>query len=427
MSLTFSSPSSARPDALHGPALGAGASARGSWAPPGPSSWSSAFSALTVASASAATVRLLKHRSSQRHAGKGRKNARVLRAVPEVEVVNPVAIALRSRLSELQKQSGGQGSERWEDLGGAKLLLPASSIPWGVVHFIGGAVLGQFPELCYSALLRPLADRVGVAVICTPYELGSDHATLAATAGALFETAVSLAAAKYGWSAGTMPRIALGHSLGAKLQVLLQCREATDVNIVLDRAPTIGVGLLAFNNFGVEDQVRLLKETLQTMQGGGPFAGAFNTPGSAADRFWAKVVEPVIGRAVQMSGIQFTPGPDELLEMVRNKYDGVSRTQLFSFEGDSLDCSEELVEALSERAAPGPAHIWLQGGHLAPVVVSMSDVGQAAASSARGAAGQVASRFQERFSAAGSGVTLGNQEDLNELVEKLYQWLRGRR
>ena len=67
--------------------------------------------------------------------------------------------------------------------------MPENTIPWGVTHFIGptwtdslvssvhpsvqpslsrcvagGAVMGQFPELCYSSLLQPFVDKTGMAV-----------------------------------------------------------------------------------------------------------------------------------------------------------------------------------------------------------------------------------------------------------------------
>ena len=46
----------------------------------------------------------------------------------------------------------------------------------GVVHFVGGAVLGSYPHIAYDAFLRRLGDDAGVVVVATPYELGVDHA-----------------------------------------------------------------------------------------------------------------------------------------------------------------------------------------------------------------------------------------------------------
>jgi len=319
------------------------------------------------------------------------------------EAVNPAAIALRTQLVELAKRDTGKGAGRWEDLGGSCAILPADAIPWGVAHFVGGAVLGQFPQLCYDALLRPLADQAGVAVVCTPYELGSDHDALALDVGTAFEMAVAVGAARYGWSLERMPRFALGHSLGAKLQVLLRCRAAAGA------APPLGIGLLAFNNFGVQDQVRLLRETLQSIRG---------TPTDSS--FWESVIEPSIGRVAQLSGMEFQPGPEEMLARIRSGYAGADRTRLFRFADDGLDCSGELLDAL----APLARLDLLGGGHLTPVLISLADVGQQAGGMP-GPAGKVAGRVQERLGA--TGISLGNQEQLEALVDSLVAWVRAAR
>ncbi|CAJ1363879.1 unnamed protein product [Effrenium voratum] len=112
-----------------------------------------------------------------------------------------LALVLRSKLQELAKTSPAQrAAQRWQDLGEAKVLMPENSIPWGVTHFIGGAVLGQFPELCYSSLLQPFVDKTGMAVICTPYELGRDHMGLAELVSANFAEALQLAQQRFGWA-----------------------------------------------------------------------------------------------------------------------------------------------------------------------------------------------------------------------------------
>ena len=49
----------------------------------------------------------------------------------------------------------------------------------GVAHFIGGAALGTFPQVAYKALLTRVAQRCGVAVVATPFDLGLDHDAVA--------------------------------------------------------------------------------------------------------------------------------------------------------------------------------------------------------------------------------------------------------
>lgn len=328
--------------------------------------------------------------------------------------VNPVAIALRSQLAELARTgSGGRYASRWQDVAGARLLLPSSSIPWGVVHFVGGAILGQFPELCYSSLLCPFADRTGLAIICTPYELKSDHLSLAEEAGHDFQVALQAAAGQFGWPLDRMPCLAMGHSLGAKLQVLLNCDKSAGQQMTsLSR---VGVALLAFNNFGVEDQIRLLRETLKAVQGTGGLAGA------AGDKIWESFVEPAIGRAAKLTGLQFRPSPEELLDLVEESYGTSLRTRLFAFNSDLLDCSEELMEVLVLRGARQADSLKLVGGHLTPVMVTFDDVSRAAGGPGPG--GPIADRLRERFGGMGNGVKLGNQEELDRLVEALVEFV----
>ncbi|CAK9054118.1 unnamed protein product [Durusdinium trenchii] len=320
------------------------------------------------------------------------------------EAGGPVALVLRSKLQELAKTTSAQrAAKRWQELGNAKVLMPENSIPWGVTHFIGGAVLGQFPELCYSSLLQPFVDKTGMAVICTPYELSRDHQEIADVAASDFAEAFELGEERFGWAKDRMPRLAMGHSLGAKLQVLLSCQRPHPM--------LAGVALLAFNNFGVEDQVRLLREVLKTVQGSGGLGGL------ASEQLWENFLEPAIGRAAKLSGLQFTPGPDEVLDLVEESYKTDLRTRLFRFSNDSLDCSEELLSSFVMRGARKADSLEMKGGHLTPVVVSLADMAP------EGASG-VADRLKERFGGFGA---LGSEAELEDLVQALMDFVSGLR
>ena len=56
----------------------------------------------------------------------------------------------------------------------------------GVAHFIGGAALGTFPQVAYKALLTRVAQRCGVAVVATPFDLTLDHDAAARTCRVAF-------------------------------------------------------------------------------------------------------------------------------------------------------------------------------------------------------------------------------------------------
>ena len=66
------------------------------------------------------------------------------------------AIELRSRLRdidiELANARGGPGGDGWEKIAGAWVRCPPGRA-WGVVHFVGGAVLGSYPHIAYDAFL----------------------------------------------------------------------------------------------------------------------------------------------------------------------------------------------------------------------------------------------------------------------------------
>mmetsp|Transcript_22429 Transcript_22429/g.51374 ORF Transcript_22429/g.51374 Transcript_22429/m.51374 type:complete len:430 (-) Transcript_22429:74-1363(-) len=342
--------------------------------------------------------------------------AKVLQATQQDVEANPVALALRSQLSQLDTSRKGSGKDRrWEDWAYCRAIVPEQQTPWGVVHFVGGAVLGQFPDLCYDALLRPLADRCGLAIVCTPYETGPNHSELAEVVSEKFELAVEVGASRYGWPLETMPRILLGHSLGTKLQVLNLCSAGI-------RPLPLGVGLLAFNNYGIRDQVRLLQEALKFMQGG---RGA----GSILDQ-----VLPVLATAAEKAGMEFQPSPQELLTSVQATYASRNvRTRLFRFIDDELDTSSDFLDAVEDSGSMGAVESprLLPGGHLAPVFIAIQDIMGAGSSSAQGTpAGRVAERMAAAMGGGGAGMgmpNLGSEAEVDEVRDAVEDWIRSLR
>ena len=100
----------------------------------------------------------------------------------------------------------------------------------GVAHFIGGAALGTFPQVAYKALLTRVAQRCGVAVVATPFDLGLDHDAAARTCRVAFRAEAAR------WRG--LPRYGIGHSLGAKLLLLIACDDA-DANCAESAWPRI--------------------------------------------------------------------------------------------------------------------------------------------------------------------------------------------
>lgn len=137
-----------------------------------------------------------------------------------------------------------------------------------------------------------------------------------------------------------------------------------------------GLALIAFNNFGLADSVSLATEFLSRMQGEEGGAGA-SAGGRASEA--AQAVREAFGFAQQfanMAGIggdfELKPSPEELTAAVSSRGlsagdgGGDRRTLVARFEGDTLDSSAALLDALPARAAPTTA--LLEGSHLTPVV-----------------------------------------------------------
>lgn len=73
----------------------------------------------------------------------------------------------------------GEAPLGWRQMGGAWVRIPQRALPWGAVHFLGGAALGAAPQLVYDRLLSEICERAQVAVIAVPYSPEQDHDKLA--------------------------------------------------------------------------------------------------------------------------------------------------------------------------------------------------------------------------------------------------------
>ena len=279
-------------------------------------------------------------------------------ATATMETVDSQALTLLGgALARISDEDQGGGGPEWQRLeGGAWLRLPTST-PWAVVHFVGGAALGAAPQLCYDTLLTDVCERASVAVIATPYEVGPDHSRLAEAVRESFDVARQGAC-----DLGLLPALAgaptfrVGHSLGAKLLVIGACGDGA----AEERAR---LGLLAFNNFGVADSVKLAASVVQQMQGGG--AQGAQTANAIADAF---AFAQSFGSASGVN-LEFSPSPQELQELVAASY-AAADTRLIRFDADDLDCSTQLLSALPASAAA--ERVELSGAHLAPAALQLS-------------------------------------------------------
>lgn len=374
---------------------------------------------------------------------------------PWVDAV-PGAIELRSKLVETERAleararnggSGGSGGE-WESIpgtNGAKAVVPVGA-PRGVVHLLGGALLGAYPSASYDILGRLISEYASVVVVATPYELSLDHDALARQAQDDFKQAWDVLRGKYGLPA-ELPVHRVGHSLGAKLQLLSLCGEMAMENAragetvllasvsgdddddgvevswrpgedVLRSAPCASLTLLAYNNFSAVDTISLIEEVAAELsQKANLDSGVRFALGAVP------MVARMAERAAQSVGVEFTPGPEETMQRARTSFVSPANGVLvMSFEGDKLDNSDEIAREIGMEAKTRRERD-VAIGHLAPVALTV-DVGKAAAeaAAAAGAGSDAQERARERGSEGGP-IKLGDPEAAKKVAAAIATFL----
>ena len=297
------------------------------------------------------------------------------------------ALELRSRLQDVdlerREKRGGRDGDGWEEMEGSWVRVPPGRA-WGAVHFIGGAVLGSYPHIAYDAFLSRLCDDAGVAVVATPYELGTDHGAISAKCQRDFARAWSALCARENLPRDSAPVFAAGHSLGCKLLLLAACvagpsdaESKGDTTLVRDPAARAGHLFIAFNNATAADSVRLLEKFARELleRRAERASGGDARMNDAFEGFTRNLpsLTALAEKAARAAGMDFTPGPDETLERAKRGFES-PRVRLVRFADDDLDQNAELERTLRRRfelvAPAGDARVSvaeLPGTHLSPV------------------------------------------------------------
>ena len=157
----------------------------------------------------------------------------------------------------------------WESTasGRASVLLPPppppgsgpSELPKSIIHFVGGTVFGSYPQKFYSDLLMPIAEQTSSVVIATniPVTLNRNplnHLALSKRIVSSFREAFfDILCDEYGGADAlkNVPIVGIGHSLGARLQVVINTNERL-YSYALPRAGNV---LIGFNNYGAVQSV----------------------------------------------------------------------------------------------------------------------------------------------------------------------------
>lgn len=333
-----------------------------------------------------------------------------LRRAPSIiGQLGPDTNALAILGGALARIDDSREDNRWELVDGpAWMLAPKDRTPWAAVHFVGGAALGTAPQVCYDFLLSQLVERTGVAILATPYDIGTDHWALSRSVHAAFVKGLEECRERSGLSSSA-PTFRLGHSLGAKLIVLGEASRAADEAAsssdgATPPTPPASLGLLAFNNFGLADSVALASDLLGRVQG----SSASRAKATARQVLDAFNVVQGVAQAAGLGGgmLEISPTPEETASAVSTSSGFAAPTTLWRFGNDNLDSSDDLLQALPPSAPRSVAV--LEGTHLSPVVFRL------AASEIDPSLGMLLGAQSFSF---------GSEEAVAPLVDTLCEWL----
>jgi len=270
----------------------------------------------------------------------------------------------------------------------------------GIVHFIGGAGLSSTPRAAYAPLLEDISAATDCVVITTPIPVSLDHISLSKMAATSFtqvkteflpQVFAQRANSVSDLSVFALPVFGLGHSLGAKLHVIM----GSD-------SDTRGLGgvrvanlLVSYNNFSAEKSIPALSQLRDGIRFLGMNFDSFssNTNSNTLNMF-KNVAQQVLGsmknsglvnesvwkgisqqldalRDLRKENAEFIPSPIELENLVLSKY-AIFNNLVVQFQGDQIDQSERLVEQIQSRfqenANTGTRVVMrtLAGTHLTP-------------------------------------------------------------
>jgi hypothetical protein len=248
----------------------------------------------------------------------------------------------------------------WQEISGNWVYIPRQ--PRAVVHFLGGAFVAAAPQITYRLLLEDLAKQ-GYAIIATPFINTFDHRSIASQVYNSFEDTLELLQDRRYLPTNALPVYGVGHSMGCKLHLLIG--SMYDVK----RSGNI---LISFNNFSARDAV------------------------------------PLIGQMPQEFNVEFSPNPQETLELISDYYD-VSRNLIVKFNNDSIDQSYTLDRTLN-KIFPGMVSTQIiNGSHLTPLGQDWQ--------------WQLSPQIFTPFDAIGQWIKQEVHRDLHQLKREMLRWL----
>ncbi|CBJ25447.1 conserved unknown protein [Ectocarpus siliculosus] len=327
----------------------------------------------------------------------------------------------------------------WEEIGNADVLVPRDvDYPLGVVHFVGGQGVGVFPRNAYGALLEGLVD-AGFLVVATRVRLNEfNHDQLACDVARDFRVAYRDVEALYGRTAmRRIPLFGVGHSLGAKVHVLLNCYPEV-VDVARRRKANV---IISFNNFPAKDSVPFINELRElglSMENFGPLGdnlsgiakavsglplvNGFASQGLSLAEEWGPKAASAVGSMLSDVPQEFKPSPEATWDLLTDRY-SVRNNLVLQFKRDTIDQSPQLAEVLFNRfGRDGELEFSrLDGTHVTPNTPDFRDTRQARDWADRAGMGAQGDAFVE----GGARVAASTASlELDELIKALTSYLR---
>lgn len=195
--------------------------------------------------------------------------------------------------------------------------------PVAILHFLGGAFVAAAPQITYQVFLNALASQ-GYGIIAAPFLVQPNHRAIADDVARSFNRTYQALTQAY--SLPRLPVFGIGHSLGAKLQLILTCE-----GIV----PRDGNILISFNNFDSDRAI------------------------------------PLSGLLTPLISLDFSPSPSEMLRQIQGQY-RQHQTLLIRFQSDTLDESHHLAPIFQTKFPETFMNQTLIGDHLTPLDPDLS-------------------------------------------------------
>lgn len=277
----------------------------------------------------------------------------------------------------------------WETINGCDVVIPTFQRPNAVIRFTGGLGAGAAPRTLYGTFLEQICRRGNVAIVTTPVGITFNHEELTLAAVERVGEATRQLVAR--WDVPWTPTFGMGHSLGAKVQVLAGCFEQAR----LKQGPCVANILLSFNNFtaaqsipvwdnlrkgldfstersAVElDRVSRFLKDLDLSGLGVPNTGREGEAVERASEVLRKLGDTIAAVSNGISSGEFSPTPREVLELVETKYN-VPENLIISFDRDTLDQGGALERVLSQRFGDKKTMTRkLRGTHVTPLTPSI--------------------------------------------------------